>query len=866
MHNVEIPFPSCTLTFIMPTVFLSAATIDLEPWRDVLDNAFSRAGFRVLKQKRSLGVAAGDVRRLLAGHIDESDCVIHLAGLGYGSDAQDPFPDTPEFVCSWTQFEYYYAHAKGKDVIAFVCAPDLSRSGFVEDQDATECERKRRLQAAHRERVASGKFDGTPLAGRVKRTSNETVDDVKMLLQAVAAAVGTLHRLDTAGVKQQLDQQRNLYQLPSIPVGFVGRETDLATLRRSDPVGGTVITGLRGMGGIGKTALATVLAHGWRDRFPDAQLWLDARGTQPNPPSAAALLEQALRAFDPISKFPEDEAALRALYHQTLANRRVLIVVDNAADAAQVKPLTPPAGCGLIVTSRRNFLVGTTAAYFVGRLPDDDAAALLREYHAGLTDAEAAELVRWCAGLPLALRLAGAHLTLDAADRGGVPDVEKYLTKLRRSRLATLDRDADDAAEVTIAETLRLSEELLPDASRRAWRALGIFTASFDSAAAHAIIQGERGGVSPPGDSSSSLSDTEDLLVDLVRRSLLEQSGDRYRMHDLAAEYAEQQLDPPTRFRTHLAHAEYFTKVGAQTDDIYLAGDPVGGLDLFDAERAQIEASFAWLTTTDLRSEAEQAQTDGVLLALINGIAYTSNLRFHPWQQIAWLEAPLDAARRLGRRYAEGNVLGSLGNAYFQLGDASRAIDYHEQALAIFRETGDRHGEKNALGNLGNAHLNLGDAHRAIKYHKQALVISREIGDQRVEGNALGNLGLAHANLGDAHTAIKYHKQALVISREIGDRHGEGKVMGNLGNVYADLGDSHRAIKYHEQALVISREIGDHSGEASDLWNLAVDYWKMNSRPEAIARAEAALALFEAIEDPHADMVRQALAEWHATP
>ena len=106
-----------------PTVFLSAATVDLKEWREVLDKAFRRGGFRVLTQDESLESAPGDVKQLLVKTIADSDCIIHLAGLGYGSDATDPFLDQPGFQCSWTQFEYYHGHREGKGVIAFVCAP-----------------------------------------------------------------------------------------------------------------------------------------------------------------------------------------------------------------------------------------------------------------------------------------------------------------------------------------------------------------------------------------------------------------------------------------------------------------------------------------------------------------------------------------------------------------------------------------------------------------------------------------------------------------------------------------------------------------------------------------------------------------------
>jgi hypothetical protein len=255
--------------------------------------------------------------------------------------------------------------------------------------------------------VTSGEFTGTPLAGKIKRTLNEQVNSMEELLQAVAASVATIHGLTgTSG----LCLQPKLHQLPPIPQGFVGREADLATLRAQNLGGGTVLTGLRGMGGIGKTALALVLAHEWLPRFPDAQLFLDARGTQANPPSAEVLLAQVIQSFQPTAKLPEEETALKSIFHDTLNGKKVLILLDNAYDAAQAKPLIPPTGCGLIVTSRRSIGLGTNKPFNVGKLPEAEAILLLREFYANLSDTDAVALATLCAGLPLALRLAGAHL------------------------------------------------------------------------------------------------------------------------------------------------------------------------------------------------------------------------------------------------------------------------------------------------------------------------------------------------------------------------------------------------------------------------------------------------------------------------
>lgn len=208
-----------------PVIFISAATVDLKTWRDHLHHAFSRAGFRVRTQDESLESATGDVKRLLTKTIAEADCVIHLAGEGYGGSAAEPFLDAPGFKCSWTQFEYYHAHQQGKDVIAFVCAPNLSAKNFVEKDDplctATE---KKELQEKHRQRVAKGSFIGTPLEaqftnpdGTQRRTANEAEATTEgKLLEHVAAAIGTLKTLERE------DREKAQRELRAVASGLAG--------------------------------------------------------------------------------------------------------------------------------------------------------------------------------------------------------------------------------------------------------------------------------------------------------------------------------------------------------------------------------------------------------------------------------------------------------------------------------------------------------------------------------------------------------------------------------------------------------------------------------------------------------------------
>jgi tetratricopeptide (TPR) repeat protein len=216
---------------------------------------------------------------------------------------------------------------------------------------------------------------------------------------------------------------------------------------------------------------------------------------------------------------------------------------------------------------------------------------------------------------------------------------------------------------------------------------------------------------------------------------------------------------------------------------------------------------------------------------------------------LEYYEKALEIDRDIGERRGEGADLGSLGLAYADLGQVEKAIEYHEKALEISREIGDRQGEGNDLGNLGIAYQRLGRVEKAIGYYEKALEISREIGDRRQEGNALGNLGLACADLGQVERAIEYHEKALEISREIGDRQGEGNDLGNLGNAYHRLGEVQKAIGYYEKALAIAREIGDRRGEGNHLGNLGNAYYRLGQLEKAIEHYERALDIAREMAD-----------------
>jgi len=610
------------------------------------------------------------------------------------------------------------------------------------------------------------------------------------------------------------------FQLPPPPGDFTGREEELAALCRAIEQGGVTISGLRGLGGIGKTVLALKLAEQITPRYPDAQIYLDLKGTGPTPLTPGEAMAHVVRAYRPTERLPESEAELCGLYRSVLHDQRALLLMDNAAGAAQVEPLIPPSSCLLLVTSRQRFTLPGMQAINLDTLPPPDARNFLLRIAGRIGDC-ADEMARLCGYLPLALRLAGSALARQEDLRPS-----EYLRRLedRQTRLGLVEA------------SLSLSHDLLGEGLQRQWALLAVFPGTFERGGAAAVwgLEADR---------------AQDGLSELLCYSLVEwdPEAERYRLHDLARVFAGSRLGEAERTSGCERHARHYQTVCGAANELYARGGEwlLRGLGLFDLEWDNVEAGHRWAEENAERNQQALELCDDYPA----GCFYILPMRQHPRQWIAWLETALTAARRLDRRRTEGWHLGNLGSAYADLGEVRRAIEYYEQALTLAREVGDRRNEGNQLGNLGLAYADLGEVRRAIEYYEQALAIRREIGDRRGEGNDLGNLGIAYAALGEVRRAIGTFEQALAIDREIGDRRGEGNRLGNLGSAYADLGEVRRAIGTFEQALAISREIGDRRGEGNDLGNLGNAYAGLGEVRRAMEYCEQALAIAREIGD-----------------
>ena len=664
---------------------------------------------------------------------------------------------------------------------------------------AIVADRKRDPAPEATRNVNAGGEDSVAIGGKVERST--IVSGSKNVVDSKAD--GDIVARDKIIINQAASSTVNALHQLRAPVGdFVGREQEIETLinalRRDSRA---CITGISGMGGIGKTELALFVAEQLTGDYPDAQFFINLQGTDANPRSSEEVMATCIRAFlGPDAALPEDLDQLSQLYRSQLSGKRVLLLLDNAADSAQVLPLLPPPGSALLVTSRQAIVLPGMTPLTLNPLNAEEARKLLLEI-APRAEPAAEQICALCGYLPLAIRAAGSLLAV-------TPDLDPddYATQLKdeRNRLEHLGKEG---VEIGVAASFNLSYERLAPEAARVFRLLSVVPGTFDAAAEEAVC-----------------ADTgHTQLSDLVRRSLVlyDLNTKRYRLHDLARLFAGSRLSEEESAVVHKRHATHYRDVLAAAKELYQEGGEtlLRGLSLFDLEWSNIQAGHAWVAAHGVETNEPVAELGMTYPeAGINVLV----LRLHAREWIRWSEIALAAARRLKHREYEGAALGNLGVAYWNLGETRQAIQFHEQHLTIAREIGDRSGEGNALCNLGVVYYSLGETRRAIQFYEQVLFINREIGDRRGEGNTLYVLGLT----------------------------------------YAYAGEIQRAIEFYEQVLFINREIGDRRGESAALWDMSLALDRLGQRAQAIEYAEQSLIIREQIEDPGAPRVRAKLAEW----
>ena len=650
-------------------------------------------------------------------------------------------------------------------------------------------------------------------------------------------------------------------QLPADVPGFTGRAQQLrrldAQLLRPTPGDRLATCGIcavEGTAGVGKTALAVRWAHRVADRFPGGQLYVNLRGYATGAPLAPIqVLSGFLRA---LGVQPEqvpselDEAA--AAYRSLLADRQVLVLLDNAASADQVRPLLPGgSGCVVVVTSRDQ-LAGLVARDGATRLaldvlPVRDARALLARtlgpHRVRVERAAVTELVELCGRLPLALRIAAANLT--GGQRHAIAD---YLAQVRgRDRLAVLTVAGDEQAAAAAA--FDQSYRRLPEPARRMFRLLGLVTGPDLTAPAAAALAG----TSPAGG--------QQQLAVLAGAHLVEEHlPGRYGCHDLLRAYAwdraqAEETGPGRRAALARLHAHYLQYADLAAELLYphalrlpRRAHPAGPPEAAAGPFPDPAAAVRWLDAElpNLIAAARQADAGGpaaTVWLLADALRTYLLQRGHVADGEALAEAGLRAAAAAGERHAYGcALLGRAGLRYRQ-GRGREAIDDLSRALATFREIDWHDGQAALLTNLGSVHSQLGRLPDAVDYYTEALALYERIGSPLGQAGVVGNLAVVLLELGRLREAADHAGRAATALVGLSSVYFEALNLGTLGEVHRLLGEFGAARRYYAGAQSRYRAVGDHSGEGSALLGLALVHCDTGQPDPARELARAALQI-----------------------
>lgn len=674
--------------------------------------------------------------------------------------------------------------------------------------------------------------------------------------RVAARLISDLKREVLATIERPAAAIDRRFSLPAAPQVFKGRREELEELA-GQASGGATISAVRGMGGIGKTAFALVLAHGIKDAYSDGQVFVDMQGTGKQPLGPIEAMGRVVQAFEPGKGAPESLEEAERDYAAALTGKRVLLLFDNAKDKASVDGLQPPPGCLMLVTSRDRFVLPGLATIDLEVLGEADAVALLRELCERLNEDDAKAVADKCGCLPLALELAGTAL----AERDTL-SVEDYLGRLEGNRLKTLDRDATDESR-TVTAAIRTSEELLaeehPELAER-WRTLHVFAGGF-TASAVAAVWGHREDIDDP-DAWDTPSDdaTLDDLHELRTRSMVEYDDERFRLHDLVRDYAREACLPERSDAAGQRHARLYLSCLSLASRAHKSDndDTIAGLQLYDLERDNIDAGYTW--ALNLFKARPSNVIAAVLVDRYAGRADILAIRQPTATHEAWLRSGLAAAEcqndssriamhaghlglilhtrgdldgaesmqrrslalntQLGKHEAVAANYGNLGAIMTTRSDLDASEAMYRRSVAIYKELQNESGIATQYGNLSVILRTRGDLAGAETLLHQSIAICEKIDELSELSHHYGNLGLIKKDQGDLDGAdIMFHK-SLSIYKRLGRRDGMAKSLGNLGMVASARGDINGAMALYRESFAINEELGRREGMALQYGNI----------------------------------------------
>ncbi|WP_344857736.1 AfsR/SARP family transcriptional regulator [Planomonospora alba] len=642
-------------------------------------------------------------------------------------------------------------------------------------------------------------------------------------------------------------------QLPAPPASFTARSRELRELDRlaasgSDNVGVAVISG---PGGIGKTWLALHWAHAHRDGYPDGQLYANLRGFddagEPVPPST--VLRRFLEALGvPPAAIPLEQEAQAALYRSVLAGRRVLVVLDNAADSAQVTPLIPGRpGCAVLVTSR-NRLVSLNATHSarlleVGPFSDEEARRMLSRHFGPETmaadPASVAVLLEHSGGLPLALGVLAARATAHPGFPLAVLAQELRDPATRLDALETGDRGAG------LRAVFASSYAALDARAARLFLLLGTAPGPDIGLPAAAVLIGL-----PAAETRALISMLE--TANLVRQP----SPGRYRMHDLvrlyAAERAGTDLPAETRKQALARLLTAYTAMACAADRALfphrpaVAGaPPQEGAPVFEdaaAALAWFETELPCLLAAQLLTPALGMDVEGWQLAW--GMNTFLLRRSYTRERLGSWKIALAAADRLDDPHTTAVVHWHTGYAYAAAARIDEAVHHLDRALELFEKMRDRSRLAQVHHTMGWMWSVHGRPRRGLGHAQAALRLQREVGDPIWEANALSAVGWIRLQLGEHEEARAACEQALALFRRHHDRGSEAATLDSLGMLAFRQGDYERALEYYGRCLELREGTGNAFQAADTLVALGDAHQALGNTAEARAAWRDALALY----------------------
>jgi len=688
-------------------------------------------------------------------------------------------------------------------------------------------------------------------------------DRFDVLIRLLGASPAEQRALATA--RDQVEEQRRAHRpVPGAPheqppdvYGFTGRRHELAELEHIlDPLdarpGVALIAAVTGTAGVGKTALAVHWAHRAAARFPDGCLYVDLRGYDPDQPvTPAEALAGFLRSLGVNgADIPPTESERAARYRTLLAERHLLVLLDNARDTEHVRPLLPGGpGCAALVTSR-DALAGLVARHGAHRLKLDplsrveavELLAVLLGNRVGYEPAAAATLADRCVRLPLTLRLVAELAGARAATSLAELDLELADVRHRLRRL-----DAGGEPRTASRAVFSWSYQHLAPATGRAFRLFGLYPGRDLDEYALAALAGVK------------LSRARVLLHDLARAHLIQPvRPHRYGMHDLLRAYAAELTAQDSEVERRAARSRLLEQ------QLHACATAMDLIAPFDHDRrpkisdpgwpvpplADREAAVAWLDTersnliatalaaTEAAHPGHAGKLAGMLLRYLDTGAHYHDAELL-YRHATSTEAPA----------ARAHALTSLGTVCWRLGRYQEAADHHEHALALARTVDDKIEQGRALLSLGIVYWHLSRTAQTLETGQQALDLYRELGDRLGQARVLGNLGTVHGQLGDYPAALRYHEEALALFREIGDPAGIGNELCGLGDVLISLGRCEEALDHLHESLDYARQAAYRELEAEALTGLGTAYLKLDRLPEALDHHQQVLDLTRRIGD-----------------